>query len=57
MGRRIRVRPIMKEEPNVGLYVQALIALARQLQTEEGQRGTTEPPEPAEGKEADHAGD
>jgi hypothetical protein len=58
MGRRIIVRAIKKEEPNIGLYVQALIALARQLQEEEDQRQTAaEVPMPAEGKEADHAGD
>jgi hypothetical protein len=37
MGRRIRVTAIKKEEPDVRLYVLALIALARQLQ-EEGER-------------------
>jgi hypothetical protein len=56
MGRWIRVRAIKKEEPNIGLYVQALITLARQLQEEEDQRGTAEAPVPTEGKEADHAG-
>lgn len=56
MGRWIKVRAIKKEEPNIGLYVQALIALARQLQEEEDQRGTTETPIPTDGKEADHAG-
>jgi hypothetical protein len=38
MGRRIRVRAIKKEEPNIGLYVLALIALARELQEREGQQ-------------------
>jgi hypothetical protein len=56
MGRWIRVRAIKKNEPNIGLYVQALIALARQLQEEEDQRGTAKMPIPTEGKEADHAG-
>jgi hypothetical protein len=41
MGRQIRVRAIEKEEPNVHLYVLALIALARQLQ-EEDERLATE---------------
>ncbi len=55
MGRWIRVRAIKKEEPNIGLYVQALIALARQLQAEEDQLNSTEASTSAEGKEADHA--
>jgi hypothetical protein len=41
MNRRIRVRAIRKEEPNVGLYVLALIALARQLE-EQDQRAVSE---------------
>jgi hypothetical protein len=58
MGRWIKVRAIKKEEPNIGLYVQALIALARQLQ-EEDQRGTTgaDVPSSAEaGQEVSHEG-
>lgn len=55
MGRRIKVRAIKKEQPNVGLYVQALIALARQLQDEEDQRQVTIERPSAEGKEADDA--
>ena len=35
MARRIRVRGVPRPEPNVRLYVLALIELARQLQTEE----------------------
>jgi hypothetical protein len=35
MSRRLRVRAIPKEEPNIGLYVLALIALAQQLQEAE----------------------
>jgi hypothetical protein len=35
MGRRIQVRAIRKEEPDIRLYVLALIALARQLQEED----------------------
>lgn len=35
MARRIRITAIRKEKPDVGLYVLALIALARQLQDEE----------------------
>ena len=56
MGRWIRVRAIKKEKPNIGLYVQALIALARQLQAEEDQRQADQMPTPGEEKEADHAG-
>ncbi len=44
MGRRIRVQAIKKERPEVGLYVLALIALARQLQAEE-QADATKPTE------------
>jgi hypothetical protein len=35
MARRIRVRGVPRPEPNVRLYVLALIELARQLQAEE----------------------
>jgi hypothetical protein len=35
MSRRIRVRAVRKEEPDIRLYVLALIALAQQLQEEE----------------------
>jgi hypothetical protein len=35
MARRIRVRSIPKPEPDVRLYVLALIELARQLEAEE----------------------
>jgi hypothetical protein len=38
MGKQIRVRAIPREEPDVRLYVLALIALARQLAEEEGQQ-------------------
>jgi hypothetical protein len=58
MGRWIRVRAIKKEEPNIGLYVQALIALARQFQ-EEDQRGASgaDVPSSAEaGQEVSHEG-
>ncbi len=59
MGRRIRIRAIAKEEPDIRLYVLALIALARQLQEEEehqaadakAQEPTAEP-----GEEASHEG-
>lgn len=39
MGRRIRVTAIKNEEPQVRLFVLALIELARQLQAEEEQAG------------------
>jgi hypothetical protein len=42
MGRQIYVQAIRKEEPDIHLYVLALIALARQLQEEE-QRQAAEP--------------
>ena len=35
MSRRIRVRAVRKEEPDIRLYVLALIALARQLAEDE----------------------
>lgn len=35
MAKKIRVRGILREEPNVGLFVQALIELARQQLAEE----------------------
>ena len=38
MARRIRVRGIPRPEPDVRLYVLALIELARQLQAEEAGR-------------------
>jgi len=51
MGRRIRVRAIAKEEPDIRLYVLALIALARQIQEEE-ERQAAEQQLPASGEEA-----
>jgi hypothetical protein len=39
MSRQIRVRAITKEEPDIRLYVLALIALARQLQEDEERQG------------------
>ena len=54
MGRRIRVRAIRKEEPDIRLYVLALIALARQLQEQEQ---TAQEIAPASGEEvADERG-
>jgi hypothetical protein len=35
MGRRIRIKATARREPDIRLYVLALIALARQLQEEE----------------------
>jgi len=40
MGRQIRVRAIYREEPEIRLYVLALIALARQLQEEDERQAT-----------------
>jgi len=57
MGRHIRVTAVRKEEPDIRLYVLALIALARQLQEEEDrQAGETHAPESAAetGEEAGH---
>jgi hypothetical protein len=51
MSRRIRITAIRKDRPDVGLYVLALIALARQLQEQEEREraGATATPEPPEG--------
>ncbi len=35
MGRQIRIKAVPRQEPDIQLYVQALIALARQLQEQE----------------------
>lgn len=43
MGRHIRVEAIRKEEPDIRLYVLALIALARQLQEEDKRRDVEAP--------------
>ncbi len=51
MGRRIRIRAIAKEEPDIRLYVLALIALARQLQEEEERQAAEQQPS-ASGEEA-----
>jgi hypothetical protein len=50
MSRQIRVRAIEKEEPDIRLYVLALIALARQLQ-EEDERQAARQPQAHEGTE------
>ena len=39
MAKRIRVRGVDKQEPDVRLYVLALIELARQMQDEEAASG------------------
>jgi hypothetical protein len=39
---RIRIESVAREEPNIGLYVQALVALARQLQAAEAEKARTE---------------
>ncbi len=55
MGRQLRVTAIAKEEPDIRLYVLALIALARQLQEEERQAVDT--PKAGTGEEAGHERD
>jgi hypothetical protein len=42
MGRQIRVEAIRKEDPDIRLYVLALIALARQIQEEDERRAAAE---------------
>ena len=50
MARRIRVRGVPRREPDVQLYVLALVELARQLQAEEAatSAGGNDVAEPAE---------
>lgn len=55
MGRRIKVRAIRKEAPDIGLYVQALVALARQLQAEADQHEPDQAPATGSEGEADDA--
>jgi hypothetical protein len=46
MGQRIRVKAIRKEQPDIRLYVSALIALARQFEEEnERQAAGSQSPE------------
>jgi hypothetical protein len=49
MNRQIRIQATVRREPDIRLYVQALIALARQLQEEE-QRAETNRLKLASGK-------
>lgn len=56
MARRIHITAVRKDEPDIRLYVLALIALARQLRVAEIERAAGEQPvadRPARG-EADH---
>jgi hypothetical protein len=52
MARRIIIKAVPNQNPNIGLYVQALIRLARQLQEEESARQE----QPAEAKIASDGG-
>jgi hypothetical protein len=55
MGRQIRIKATARREPNIRLYVLAIIALARQLQEEEqGQKSTPSLPPPVEEGGAAH---
>jgi hypothetical protein len=55
MRRRIRVQAVRKEEPDIRLYVLALIALARQLAGEdERQAADAQAPAAEPGEEASH---
>jgi hypothetical protein len=51
MARRIRITGIPRKTPEIGLYVQALIALARQMQ-EQGRGKETKAPETTTTEEA-----
>jgi hypothetical protein len=53
MTRRIKVEAVKKKEPNLHLYVLALIALAQELQAEE--HSAAEPQEPAAPAQEDGA--
>ena len=56
MSRRVRVKAIRREKPDISLYAQALVALARQLQDAEQQALTSpDPVHPERGSEADGA--
>jgi hypothetical protein len=48
MAKRIRVRGVPRPEPDVRLYVLALIELARQLRAEEAAKVASETPEAAD---------
>jgi hypothetical protein len=55
MSKRIRVRAVVRQEPDIRLYVLALLALAQQLQDAE-QTAKADMPEHQDGaEEADHA--
>jgi hypothetical protein len=57
MGRQIRVKAIDKEEPDIRLYVLALIALARQLQEDGERQAAPSEAAGATGEEAGHERD
>ena len=57
MARRIRVRGVPRPEPNVRLYVLALIELARQLQAEEAAAKATGEPASEASESAAEVGD
>jgi hypothetical protein len=48
MGRQIRIKATVRREPDIRLYVLALIALARQLQEQEQQQPGQQPVLPAD---------
>jgi hypothetical protein len=54
MAHRLRVTEVRQEEPDIGLYVLALIELVRQLQAAEEEQQKSQAPEPApdDGEEA-----
>lgn len=57
MTRPIRVTAIYNQEPEIRLYILALIALARQLQEEEEQAARSKLPEPKHGDSEGNADD
>jgi hypothetical protein len=52
MGRKIKVEAVWRKEPEIGLYVLALIALVRQLQEEEERAAAQQAPIDSDEKEA-----
>jgi len=56
MNRRVRVKAIRREKPDVSLYVRALLALAQEMQeTEQQAAKSSDPARQKRASEADHA--
>ena len=56
MSRRIRVKAIRREKPDVSLYVRALLAMAHEMHEADQQPAkSSDPVRPESASEADHA--